>query len=768
MHRMTGYFAVMFTVQIIKMKTFISLLLLFFSVQCFGQTVICGTVKDEKDKPIAGASVSIADSYDGTTTDSLGNFRFTCYEVGKQLLLVSAIGFGDYADSVLTGSGEVTKHITLKGNDRSLDAVIITAGTFAAGDQRRSSELSALDIVTTASANADITGAIKTLPGTQQVGESEGLFVRGGTSNESKVYMDGTLVNKFYFTSQPGQATRGRFNPVLFKGTIFSSGGYSALYGQALSGVLLLESVDLPERTSGSVNVSYLSAGAGIQKLSKDKRSSWGVNYGYTNLGLVYNLIKQKADYSKPPIVNELDLNYRLKTSATGILKYYGYFNGSKLSFRFADVDSNGLKNHFQVKNTNIYQNLSWRESLGSGWKLRLGASYSNNRDRIQFDLENEREEKLPRLDNPLFDNKSFKLNNHGNFVNGRWTLEKRIGGLNAIRFGNEYQYSDELLKYSGMENNKHEMRLKETNVAAYAEGDIYLMSELALRTGFRVEHSAQFDLWNAAPRISLAYQFKDKGQVSIAYGKFYQNPSNKYLPSLGKLHFEQATHYILQYQKMKNSRILRTEIFYKMYDDLIKAVGTDDKLTALNNKGFGDAKGVELFWRDKKSIRNFDYWVSYSYLDTKRDFLNYPGKIQPPFATTHTASVVAKTIVLPWKTQINASYTFATGRPYYDFGVVPSGQVVIRQQGTTKNYNDLSLSLNYLPQLGKQNAKSFSVIVLSVTNVPGFSNVYNYNFSADGTRKLAVTPSAKRFFYLGYFMSFGIDRTQDAIDNHL
>lgn len=163
------------------------------------------------------------------------------------------------------------------------------------------------------------------------------------------------------------------------------------------------------------------------------------------------------------------------------------------------------------------------------------------------------------------------------------------------------------------------------------------------------------------------------------------------------------------------------------------------------------------------------DYWVSYSYLDTKRNFLNYPTMIEPPFAAKHTASVVFKTFLLPWKLQVNASYTFATGRPYYDFYYDSNiDKYTIREQGRTKDYNDLSLSLNYLPQIGKKDAKSFSVFVLSVTNVPGFSNIYSYNFSADGTRKIALTPASKRFYYLGYFVSFGIDRTQEAIDNHL
>ena len=91
-----------------------------------------------------------------------------------------------------------------------------------------------------------------------------------------------------------------------------------------------------------------------------------------------------------------------------------------------------------------------------------------------------------------------------------------------------------------------------------------------------------------------------------------------------------------------------------------------------------------------------------------------------------------------------------------------------IMDEGKTKDYNSISLSLNYLPSIGKVNAKSFGVLVLSVTNVLGFNNVYSYNYSANGQNKVAVLPAAKRFYFIGYFISIGIDRSEDAINNHL
>ncbi len=751
------------------MQRLVALILILISFHGKAQVKILGKITDNHNKILRGVSISIQNSYDGTTSDSLGNFSFTTTEKGEHILQASASGYKSLEQKVNIESVPQTINFSLKEEITELKAVVISAGTFEASDQKRASALNPIDIVTTASANGDITSAIKTLPGTQQVGESEGLFVRGGTGGESKIFIDGTLVNNFFYSSEPNQATRGRFNPFLFKGTIFSSGGYSALYGQALSSVLLLESIDLPERTSADFGISYLAANGGIQKLAKNKKSSWGITYSYVNLSLVFNLLKQKFDYFKVPVLHEGDANFRIKTSATGILKYFGYFSTTNVGFRNQDVDSLNMKDAFSLKNFNMYHNLSWRERIGNGWKLNAGASYSTNRDNIGNEFQDEDNKKQTLNNDALYAYKNFDLLNKGQYANAKIVIEKKLQGLSAVRFGSEYNYSDERSTYTQYDGTEFNQRIKENILSGFAETDIYLTNNLAAKIGARAEHSRLIEKWNVAPRVSFAYKFPDKSQASFAYGIFYQDPERKYLPSSNALHFSNAAHYILQYQKITNERTFRTELFYKKYNDLVKTSENNGSFTAINNNGFGDAKGIEFFWRDKKTIKNFDYWFSYSYLDTKRDFLNYPFAIEPSFAAKHTASLVLKKFVTNLKTQFNASYTYATGRPYYNINFDNNaGAYKIYDEGRTKDYNSLSLSVNYLPSIGKTNAKSFTVFVLSLTNVLGANNVYTYNYSANGQNKVAVTPPSKRFFYLGCFISLGIDRTQDAIDNHL
>jgi vitamin B12 transporter len=740
-------------------------IILIGSLKLTAQVVISGRVVDNKKQPVAGVSISIKDSYDGATTDSTGKFRFSTTEKGERLLQFSSIGYRPYEQIIKIESSPIALEIALKEEVNEMNAVVITAGTFEASDRKKTTVLNPIDIVTTASGNGDVTGALKTLPGAQQVGESEGLFVRGGTAAETKTFIDGTLVNNFFYSSVPNIAQRGRFSPFIFKGTVFSTGGYSALYGQALSSALILESIDLPEQSSANLGISVIGVSGGYQHLAKNKKSSWGMNYGYTNLWLAFKLIKQRQQYQQVPEYHAGDANFRIKTSQTGIIKYYGYFSSNRLSFFTPSIDTIGYKDGFGIKNFNIYHNLTYRENVGRKLKLNAGVSYTNNHDDIRSGLYDDSKQEV--LVSGL-EFKDFKLDSKGNYFNAKAVLERRLRGLSMIRFGGEYNFTGDRAVYTTYNNQQYPNKVKEHIKSLFAETDIYVTNDLAAKLGTRYEHSSFFNQSNFAPRVSLAYKTGKQSQASVAYGIFYQNPERRYLPSLSSLTFSKATHYIAQYQKVTSLITFRAEVFYKKYEDLIKTTSANGQEQATGNNGFGDAKGIEFFWRDKKTFKNLDYWISYSYLDTKRDFLNFPAAIQPSFAAKHTASVVMKKFVTKWKTGFNMAYNYNSGRPYYFIGPDGSGNTKFYDRGETPDYHNVSFSLNYLPSLGKQGAKQFTVIVVSVSNVLGLNQVYGYQYSYNGFRKEAIVPPSKTFVFVGAFISFGIDRTDDAINNNL
>jgi len=753
-----------------RMQKILLLGLIITAISAKAQVKISGKITDTRNKPLSGVSISLKNSYDGATSDSLGYYSFITSEKGPQSIEATIIGYGSVEEKVNLGNAPLSLNMALKELVTELKAVVISAGSFEASDKNKGAVLNPIDIVTTPSANGDVTSAFKSLPGTQQVGESEGLFVRGGTATESKIYMDGNLVNNFFYSSTPGIATRGRFNPFLFKGTVFSTGGYSALYGQALSSALILDSKDLPEKTEADLSLSVIGVGGGIQHLAKDKKSSWGFSYNYTNLWLAFKFNKFKQDFYEIPVYHQGDANFRIKTKRGGFIKYFGYISANKTGFRSGDIDSVVLKDAFAIENLNTYQNLNWKERLNNGWKINTGISFSTNKDDIANELQDANNQKQVITNPSFYAYKNFTLNNRAKYAQARLVMEKKLSGLNAIRFGSDYFYSNERSAYTLYDGTKFTETIKDNLVAAFAEADIYITNKLAAKLGGRLEHSEVISKWNVAPRVSVAYKFGNNSQASFAYGIFYQNPERRYLPVTTSLDYSRATHYILQFQKINNMRSFRVEAFYKKYDDLYKTgFNNNGREVAASNNGYGDAKGIEFFWRDKKTIKNVDYWFSYSYLDTKRDFLNYPKAIQPSFAANHTASFVFKRFVLPWKTQFNLSYNFATGRPYYRIAYDNAQlKYQITDAGKTINYNSMSFSVNYLPNIGKKNPKTFAVWVLGVNNVLGQKQVYSYNYSNDGGRKEAVTAPSKRFIFIGCFLSFGIDRTQDAINNNL
>jgi hypothetical protein len=165
--------------------------------------------------------------------------------------------------------------------------------------------------------------------------------------------------------------------------------------------------------------------------------------------------------------------------------------------------------------------------------------------------------------------------------------------------------------------------------------------------------------------------------------------------------------------------------------------------------------------------LKGIDFWISYSFLDTKREFLNYLSLVQPDFAAKHTGSLVFKKFWSKYMFGINGTYTYTSGRPYINYNTfTPS----LFMQDKTIDYHNVSFSVNYLKTI----KKAFTVFVLSVNNPFGFKQIYGYNYASkdlnqNGTLySKAITPPARQFFFIGMFMSWGIDRTQEAIDGNL
>ena len=737
-----------------KTRIFTLLFTFAFTFTLIAQITISGKVLGRNNKPLKDVSVTLKDTYDGATTDETGNYKFETSEKGSQTLIFSHPKFIEIEKSIQIEDKNLILNAELKESVSEIDAVVISAGSIEASDKKRATTLlTPIDVYTTAGANGQISSALETLPGVQKVGESEGLFVRGGTGTETKFFMDGNLVNNYFGNSVPGIKAMDRLNTSLFKGNVFSSGGYSAVYGQALSGVLALESIDLPERNAADFGISPIFASGGIQRVNQEKTHSYGISLGYSNLELMQKILKFNTDFEKAPNSFGGNGNFRIKTSRGGFIKYYGSYDTSSMKLSSPNLDDETSSDKINQNGKNTFHSLSYREKFGR-YTLNLGSSYTFNQNILHFS-------NVDQNGSSPFNN---DIDSKGNYFNAKALIERKLFKISAIRAGIELNTTKEETWVS-IAQKKYEFRDDITSL--FAETDLGISNDLSLKIGARAENSSSINRWNFSPRFAMAYRISKEWTSSLAYGTFFQNPESRFFTENYQPNYQRADHYIFQVQRAADGRSLRLETYYKKYQDLIKTTTDFYRPIALNNNGSGYAKGVELFWRDKKSLKNIDYWVSYSYLDSKRDYLNYTESLFPNFAAKHTLSVVAKKFVTNWKTGFNISYNYNSGRPYYNF-VTENGNTVLKNQGFVKDYQAVNFSLNYLPNLGKKDARAFTVLVLSINNVLGTKNEFGYNFSSNGLKSRAIVPPTNTFVFIGAFISFGTDRTQEAINNNL
>lgn len=678
------------------------------------QIIISGNIKNGKSLAIIGASIAIKDSYDGTSSDSTGNFSFKTTEKGEQWIIFSAVGFGTDSVKINIANQNLQLNLILKEKLNELNAVVISAGTFEASDTKRGVVLNSLDVATTAGAQADIYAALQTLPGTQPAAGENGLFVRGGSAAEVNTYFDGMLIKNPFNTQLPDIASRGRFSPFLFKGTTFSAGGYSAVYGQALSSALILESKDLPAKST--TDVSIMTVGLGLDQTIKFKNSALTIGANYINLKPAFAAFKQDVDWQQEPQSEGGTVFYKVKTSKTGLLKAYAEYSNANVSLNTLDLNTQS-NSFFSNINKNFYSNVSHQDYLGNNWRINSAISTSNNKD-----------------------NGLQAINNYGRrdeLTQAKTTITRYLGTLSTIKFGADFMHSKRTEEWNGLSRN-----YSDNLTSVYAEGDYFISNALVARIGFRAEHSDYLNANNIAPRLSLAYKTGKASQVSLAYGQFFQNPEDQHMVLTRNLNFQKATHYLTNFQKMANGQTFRVEAYYKKYTDLVKTN------PLVNNNGFGYAKGIDLFWRDKKTFKGVDYWVSYSYLDTKRDFQNYPTLATPQFGAKHSLNIVYKQFFTKLNSYVGATYSLASGRPYNN----PNAVEFMNER--TKAFENLSINVSYLTRV----FGNYTVLYTSVSNLPGFRNQFGYNYSQDGSQRRAIEPAALRNVFVGLFITIGDD----------
>jgi len=700
------------------------------------QTSVSGTLRDAKGEGLTGANIYLEGTYEGTSSNLDGFFNLESTESGRHMLCIEYIGFKKFSKEILLEGKPIELGIIgLQEEFNELTAVTITAGTFEAGDKKKSIALSSIDMVTTDGSSGDVYGALQALPGTTTVGESGKLFVKGGDSRESKTYIDGTLVYVPYSSSSPNTSVRGRFSPFMFSGMMFSTGAYSAEYGQALSSVLSLKTNAMP--VQDQLNISLLSVGAELGGTKTWNHSSLTASLSYTNLTPYMKLVPQFRQWELMPQSLGGDMSFRLKTGKSGMLKFYGTLNRSRLSTMEESLDSPGNTFHYNLVNDNQFINASWAGEIGERMILTTAFSYTNNQDRISMD--------------------SMTLHESLRGAHSKVSLKHRISDRVRLLAGTEWYARTFGQEFPRLETGEYRNYTTHT-LTGFLEAEIYASSRFITRAGGRLEYSDYLNRASIAPRISTAFKAGDKSQLSLAYGWYFQDPDDEFLLQSSSLDFERADHFTLNYILNGNGRTLRTELYYKQYKKLIKfGVGEALTYSFINNQGDGYAYGMDFFWRDRKSIKNGEYWISYSFIESMRDYLDYPYEAVHNYTSKHNLTLVYKHWFDRLRSQLGVNYSIASPRYFNN----PNSDIFNGEKSMA--YQSLNVNWSYL-------LKQHVIVYATVSNLLGSKQQFGYKYASipdeNGIyRSAPILPGAKRWFLLGCFITLSKDKKINQLD---
>ena len=693
---------------------------------------IRGIITDDANGPLAYVNVFILDSFDGAMSDATGKFSFTTTQMGEIKLIASLIGFEKLQQTIeLDTLSNNPLHITLISTSVETEEVIVTASSYGSSEEN-GVVMTSMDVITTPGGAADIFQSLKTLPGVTQVSESAQLYVRGGDPNETITLLDqASIYHPFTYESAYG-GLFSNINTQTIKGMYFSSGGFSTKYGNALSGVLDLETKNEPDIRQFLIGLSL--ANADISGQIPISNSNFGLRFNgrQSFTKPLFWLNGGIDDFTVTPVSSDANATLSYKYSQTGRIKLFGSIANDKQGVK---VKLPGYTDQFNGNSTNNIINLQLTDLVFYNTVLKASVSktgYDSNW-------------KLGILD----------INRKDNGLKFRGDVETILSSSVKLLFGGEWEYRDAAYKgiipvedYDVRNEAEGELINAKFDVArtgAYTEvelSNILGAKGLFMIGGIRADVVSPLSLLWVDPRAGIGYRITDALTFNLGWGIFHQHPDPRlYSSSDGNpnLTAMKATHYIasLDYKINKLSSV-RIEGYHKEYNSL----PLEDELLNYNNNGYGFADGIDFMIKgDLFGI--IDGWISYGFINTKRKWMDFDELASSSFDITHNFTIIAKYNFTP-AFQVGVNYKYATGRPFTpvkNSHYVPNLNIFEPVYGNENSdrhpiYQRLDIRLTYLTQLFDN---YFTVLYVEGLNILNINNIFGYSYNKDYSRRYNV-----------------------------
>lgn len=464
---------------------------------------ISGFVRDSTSgEALIGANVYLRETQRGAATNSSGFYAIGGVSPGTYALTASYIGYRPDTRTVEIGPREeVRLDIALIPEDVEIDEVVVSAEDAGTDPERIGSASLETARITEIPAviEPDVFRTLQLLPGVKAASDySSGLYVRGGSPDQTLILLDGTTVyNPTHFFG-----LFSTFNPDAIKDVQLYKGTYPVEYGGRLGSVVDIRNKDGNRREfAGTASLGLLASRAMVE--GPIESGSWMLAVRRSTLEPVLALLDRADVEGVPKGFHFYDLNGKINWDLhrANKLSLAGYAGSDVLDFPFND------QLQLDVEYGNRTLTGTWTHVASDAVFTRLQGTVSRYYSRPRFALGGTDFSR----ENGVWDAT----------IDGRleWAVDDRHqlqAGLHGGRFSFRLRES--------FDGNR---RLDEHLTSPYGSmfvQDTYRPNPLwEIRAGLRGSYFGRGSYLRLAPRVSVQYEFRPGWRLQAGYGRYHQ-----------------------------------------------------------------------------------------------------------------------------------------------------------------------------------------------------------------------------------------------------
>ena len=471
----------------------------------------------------------------------------------------------------------------------------------------------------------DFYRSLSLLPGVTSTDVSAQFHVRGGRRDETQVLLDGQELYDAYHLKDYDSALS-LIDSNNLGSADMTTGGYSAQYGDRMSGVLDMTTLTPTGGATGRVSLGVLAASLGGAGRFSEGRGEWLAEVRRGTIEFVNDLIGDED-----PSYWDAFGKMRYQLGSRNNLGAHVLGSGDSLTFSETEGTENSKRTVTDYDSRYVW--LTHQLLASDQLYADTALSYVEiDRDRNGVELD----------EDAAFMIRDIRASDIAALRQG-WSWEASPKHL--VQFGFQLRRWDTAYDYfavreldnpvPGAEEEEtvvFEEQFEENHNSVYVSDRFRISEPLTLELGLRWDDYSQTDESRLSPRLNLAWAIGSRNVARFSWGRFDQSQRPYELQvEDGETDFhpvEQSEHYLLGFERLLHhdgarTLALRVEGYYRdidnprpRYENLYEPINTfpeaePDRVRIAPERSVSE--GIEIFLRGRQSER-FGWFVNYSW----------------------------------------------------------------------------------------------------------------------------------------------------------